>query len=192
MHRVIGIEVRLVTPENLPQYIVPGYPLHPAYEHLSLVHRSDYLRTYFMHHHGGGYSDIKRHSHSWEGLFEQMNDSDGWALGYREVASWGVVTLPGRVGRRIKRDWREIVGMGAFIFRPHTPLTQEWYDELHRRMDHYADALSLAPGNVMGDNAGYPIRWSGILGDIFFPLEHKYRDRLLMSDNVKPSFENYR
>ncbi len=192
MRAVIGVEVKLITPANLAEYILPDHPLHPAYEYLSLVHRSDYLRTYFMHHHGGGYADIKSHSHSWNGVFEQLNDSGAWALGYREIGPHGVVKLPGKVGRDIKREWRQLIGLCAFVFRPHTPLTGEWYDELHRRMDHYHEALKRAPGNVMGDNKGYPIRWSGILGDIWFPTALRYHDRLLMNDAVKPSFDNYR
>ncbi len=192
MHAAIGIEVKLITPDNLAGYILPGHPLHPGYEYLSLVHRSDYLRTYFMHHHGGGYGDIKRYSHSWNGVFEQLNDSDGWALGYREIGPEGVVKLPGTIGRDIKTEWSKLIGLVAFVHRPKTPLTREWYNEMHRRMDGYLEALKRAPGNVMGDNKGYPIRWSGILGDIYFPTALKYHDRLLMNDAVKPSFENYR
>ncbi len=192
MRVAIGTGLKLITPGNLSEYIVPGHPLHPGYEYLSFVHRSDYLRTYFMHHHGGGYADIKRYSHSWDGVFEQLNDSDGWALGYREIGARGVVRLPGRTGRDIKRNWWLFIGLGAFVFRPGTPLTAEWYDELDRRMDGYFEALKRTPGNVMGDNKGYPIRWSGILGDIYFPTAFRYHDRLLMNDAVKPSFENYR
>src|SRR5690606_1936777 len=47
-----GVPFVLVTPGNLEEYIVNEHPLHPAYEYLSLIHRSDYLRCYFMHHHG--------------------------------------------------------------------------------------------------------------------------------------------
>ncbi len=53
-----GVPVKIVTQHNLADYIVPGYPLHEAYDHLSFVHKSDYLRCYFMLHYGGGYSDV--------------------------------------------------------------------------------------------------------------------------------------
>ena len=56
---VSGVEVVLITPNNLSEYILPEYPLHHAFKYLSLVHKADYLRCYFMHHYGGGYSDIK-------------------------------------------------------------------------------------------------------------------------------------
>ena len=55
----IGVKVILITPNNLDKYILKDYPLHKSYKYLSEVHKSDYLRTYFMHHYGGGYTDIK-------------------------------------------------------------------------------------------------------------------------------------
>lgn len=48
----IGLPVELVTPENLGDWLVDDSPLPRVYEHLSLIHRSDYLRGYLMHHHG--------------------------------------------------------------------------------------------------------------------------------------------
>ena len=57
LRSVSGCNVVLITPDNLNDFLIE--PLHPAYKYLSLVHRSDYLRAYFMHYHGGGYSDIK-------------------------------------------------------------------------------------------------------------------------------------
>ncbi|WP_310529783.1 hypothetical protein, partial [Nocardioides sp.] len=52
--------VVLVSPANLSEWLIRAHPPHPAYEHLSLVHRSDYLRCYLLHHHGGAYCDLKR------------------------------------------------------------------------------------------------------------------------------------
>jgi hypothetical protein len=60
LQTVSECEVILVTPQNLNQYILPDAPLHPGYKYLSETHKADYLRTYFMHFYGGGYSDIKK------------------------------------------------------------------------------------------------------------------------------------
>ena len=49
------VEVILVDNDNLHSYILEDYPLHEGFEYLSDVHKADYLRTYFMYHHGGGY-----------------------------------------------------------------------------------------------------------------------------------------
>ena len=57
--KVSQCNVILITPEKLNKYILNEHPLHPSYYYLSEVHKSDYLRTYFMRFYGGGYSDIK-------------------------------------------------------------------------------------------------------------------------------------
>ena len=49
--------VILVTPKILDKYILDKHPLHPSFKYLSQTHKADYLRTYFMRFHGGGYSD---------------------------------------------------------------------------------------------------------------------------------------
>ena len=54
-----GMNVILVTKDNLSDFVLPEHPIHPAYKYLSLNHHSDYLRCYFMYHYGGVYSDIK-------------------------------------------------------------------------------------------------------------------------------------
>ena len=58
-------EIELVTPSNLNDWVLPNRRLHAAYENLSAIHRSDYLRAYFMHHYGDGYAGIKLTSASW-------------------------------------------------------------------------------------------------------------------------------
>ncbi len=192
MRRRIGVPVKLITPANLDEYILPGHPLHRGFKYLSLVHRSDYLRCYFMHHHGGGYADIKRYSRSWKRAFDRLNRSGKWGLGYKEVGKRGVVNLEGAIGADLKSNWRKLIGNGSFIFRPHTPMTHEWYGELLRRMDLYFDELERHPGDTWGKNDGYPIPWSGCQGNIFHPLTLKYHDRLLRDNRIKPALKNYR
>ena len=84
------------------------------------------------------------------------------------------------------------MGNGAYIFRPQTPFTSEWYAELNRRLDFYAEDLKKFPGNIMGDNEGYPIPWTGILGTIFHPLCLKYSDKLMYDDMLRPNTKDYR
>lgn len=74
-------DVILVTPENVADFMVEGSPFHPIYEHLSLVHRSDYLRAYLMYHHGGAYTDLKRQRGSLTEAIELLNaDPDRWLV----------------------------------------------------------------------------------------------------------------
>lgn len=187
------LEVRLVTPANLSDYLLPEEPLHRAFGNLSLVHRSDYLRCYFMNFFGGGYSDIKTIRRGWLPAFERLNAApQKWALGYREIASDMTSTLPGRLGADVRRHYSLLIGNGAFIMKPQTPLTLEWYHRLLDRMDFYAEALERYPGNERGDNQGYPIPWIDLLGNVLPPLGLKYHKRLIQDDSIRPDFHNYR
>lgn len=186
------LEVVLVTPDNLANFLLPDHPLHPSYHHLSLVHRSDYLRCYFMHFHGGGYADVKTYDHSWSSTFEILKTAPHiYAAGYREVSSEKAATLPGNLGRDIKLNYSILIACGAFIMRPNSPMTAEWYEELQRRMDSHSGALSEHPGDMRGSNPGYPIRWTGILGDIVQPLFLKYHQHLHIDDRLRPRLKNY-
>jgi len=176
LREVSECEVEFVTVGNLDDYIVPGHPLHPAYEYLSAVHKSDYLRTYFMHFYGGGYSDMKSTTGSWLAAFTELEGSDALVNGYREVE--GGVSEP-----TLADQWRSLIGNGCYICKSKTPLTTEWYGELLKLMDSKLDELRLYPAkslrDVKGSGTGYPMGWSEMLGDIFSRVCYKYRDRLL-------------
>lgn len=192
MKRAVGVPLVLITPKNIADFILPDFPLHKSFEHLSLVHKSDYLRCYMMHHYGGGYSDIKKHENSFEKSFDKLHGSDSWVMGYREIGERGVAKIEGILGDDLRRHWSKLIGNCSYICKPYTPFTYEWYDELHRRMDRYSEQLALNPGNVMGDNKGYPIPWTNILGDIFHPLCLKYHHKIMLSKTIKPIFSDYR
>lgn len=80
-----NVDFKLITKKDLPSYELKEHPFHEAFKYLSAVHKADYLRTYFMHFYGGGYTDIKPHSNSWTPLFEALNQSTtSLCLGYPE------------------------------------------------------------------------------------------------------------
>jgi len=166
-----GCEVRCVYPEDIPSYIVEGHPLHPAYEYLSETHKADYLRTYLMNFHGGGYSDIKRPSGDWANAFDALDASDAWINGYPEIeggAAFGA--------------WQELIGNGAYICKPHTPLTEEWYSTMIALLDTKLEQLIQHPSTHPRDcseHSEYPIGWNEMLGRIFHRVASKYKDKLL-------------
>lgn len=188
-----GIPVVLVTPETLVDHLVPGYPLHPAYEHLSLVHRSDYLRCYLMHHHGGGYADIKRYTHDWSAAFDQLDrDPEALAVGYHEEHASDVGHVGGRLEADLQRYHRLLIGNGAFVMRPRSALTTLWWDEVNRLLDRVAEQLAAHPGDVRGTNEGYPLEWTQVLGDILHPLELRFASQLRHDDRLRPSYRDYK
>ena len=183
-------DVVLVTPDNLKKFVVPSSPLHSSYEHLSLTHKSDYLRCYFMHHHGGGYSDIKETVSSWAPAFDDLTKSSAYVNGYPELSPDCVAMVGGELYAELRKNYRKVVGCSAFMCKPKTPFTLDWINEVHRRLDYYEPYLSKAPsvhpqekrGMVIeGKLSEYPLLWTEILGNIFHPLCLKYSDRILQS-----------
>lgn len=193
MQADIGVPVTLITPDNLADWVVPGAPLHPAYDALSAVHRSDYLRAYVMWHHGGGYSDIKRPTSDWSGAWDAFDDPQVWLAGYPEVSSRSCGGDDHtRLGRDIHRNFPRLVGFGAFIMRPGTPFAREWLREIERRLDYYSAELMAAPGDTWGDAPGYPLRWIEIGSDVFHPLQLKHLQHVRQDPRLLPRLNGHR
>ena len=182
IYKHLQVPVALVGPHNLDEWVVPGHPLHPAYPHLSAVHRSDYLRTYLLHHHGGGYTDIKHSAYPWGAFFEQLNaDPDMWAIGGPEHPTIG--TAFGRAHHL------ELIGNCHYIFKPRTPITSEWLAGCERELDANLDALQLHPARHARDRRGmrledgstsqYPLAYNQILGEVFGPIVYRHRAHVL-------------
>lgn len=210
-----GLVVRVVTTDNLDDYI-DSADIHPAYQHLNLAHRADYLRAYFMHHFGGAYTDVKPISDSWIPTIEELNSSNSyWAAGYREISRHGVgnlhqsaIRLNGSFSDRVSSytrwrwlqvNYRRVIGNGAFVFKPGTELTRRWWCEVNRRLDTLQKDLEKHPAIYPKERGGhvydgkfsmYPVPWSYILGDIMQPLVLKYSSRVLKNMSP-PDFLNY-
>lgn len=192
MREFIGLPVEVVTPDNLSDWVVEGHPIHQAYEHLSLVHRSDYLHAYLMHHHGGGYSGIKAPRHVWDEAFERAAaDPDAWLTGYAELSARSVVRLGGPLGFDVAMHYPRLAGLGAMFVRSNTPLTAEWLREVERRLDYYGPQAAEHPGGIRGEPDGYPISWTRLLGGVLHPLQLKYLSHIRQDDDLLLDFEDY-
>lgn len=169
-------EIVCITPHNLDQFILPEHPLHPAYPYLSETHKADYLRCYLMHFYGGGWSDIKLQSGSWKSAFDDLMRDD------RTIAN-GYATSDGHVIPSCRHESTSVIGSAAFLFKPNTEFTQQWYITLMRVLDERLESLKQNPARhpqaAAWDRQGYPLEWSEILGDIYQPLCLKYKDRII-------------
>lgn len=191
--RTRGTEVVLITPADLGEWTVEDAPLHRSYTNLSLNHRSDYLRAYLLHHHGGAYLDIKRGYGDVRGAMDRLDATPhAWVSGYRELGADYVSDEAGSIHRALRRHHGLLLGNGAFAARPRTPFTDEWLAEVDRRMDAWAPGLAAAPGDTFGGNDGYPVPWAAVQGAVFQPLCLKYSERIVRDDRFRPSFEDYR
>ncbi|WP_310529991.1 hypothetical protein, partial [Nocardioides sp.] len=108
------------------------------------------------------------------------------------LSSHDAAAAPGALGRALRRHHGVLLGNGAFAARPGTQLTSEWLAEVERRLDGFAPDLARYPGNIMGDNPGYPIPWGDLLGAVVQPLSLKHRDRLISDPRMLPSLKDFR
>jgi hypothetical protein len=166
LREVSECNVLLITPENLDHYILPEHPLHPAYPYLSETHKADYLRTYFMHFHGGGYSDIKKTPNSWKQAFGDIQQNPNVYINGCRERNPGDIAAPG-----LEDHYSVLVGNCSYIVRPNTPFTKEWYTSMMTLLDSKLDDLILHPSTYPQDKRedgnGYPIEWNEMLGRIF-------------------------
>lgn len=181
-------ELVLVTPETIGNWVVEGSAIHPAYEHLSLVHRSDYLRCYLMHHHGGGYIDLKPPTGSWADAFDLAETDEGaWVIGYPEIMSRHATYMESPMGRLLRRRYRSLAGNGSFIVRPYTPFTSMWFEEVEARMNYFQAALARNPAvDPFGFGGGYPVPWSALLGQVFQPAQLPYLEHVRLDPQLRP------
>ncbi len=173
---VTGANIILITPNNLNYYVKQYAPLHPAYDYLSLVHKSDYLRSYFMYHYGGGYSDIKRSLGSWKRGFELINSNDDiWMIATREKKAIhvGYVEDP-IIYKQLLKNYRQLPQNCAYICKPNTPLFRDILNDIHKILDiHYEQLKTNNNWPIRakkGDGSNYPLRWTEICGSLL----HKY------------------
>ena len=200
----IGCSVILITPDNLAEYITPEYPLHKAYEYLSYTHKADYLRTYMMHVHGGGYTDIKEVNESWLPYFKLLADSHNkWAIGYKEIGPGDIACNTNCA--EVIHNWDKVIGNCCYIFKKQTPLTTDWFNGMNAKLDEKYEELKANPAQTPDDVPGkeiilsngqkhiskYPMGWAEMLGGIFHPICYKYHDRLL-NTLPPPKFDGYR
>jgi hypothetical protein len=187
--------------ETIKDWINPAFPLHPAFDFLSAVHKCDYLRCYVLHVHGGGYADVKHTNKNWYPFFDIVEKSPAFGLGYTEMGPYAVARVGGQLETEMQANFTRLVGLCAMIFRPRTTFTSEWYQLLLELLESNFDELVKNPARHPQDRLGanftdgsvsaYPFAWTAVGGDIFHPLVFKHADHILHAD-LAPSFENYR
>ena len=183
-----GLEIVFITKDNIDEWIIKEYKLHHSYENLSAVHRADYLRVYFMHHYGGGYCDIKNNKISWIDAYDDLYRENKLAVGYPEIGWKGVAMVGGFEYLKLILNSRKLIGNCAYIFKPKTEFTTEWYEKTNKLLDVLAPTLKENPATDPEDFYGkkkdgevskYPLKWSQLLGDIFHPLCYKFRNEII-------------
>lgn len=168
------LPVALVTDESLDRYLVPGAPLPAAYPYLSATGKSDVLRAYLLHHHGGGYSDIKETKEAWP--LEDWQDPDVWLIGYPEIR--------GGVAPPLEHVWATTIGHGAYLAKPHTPLTRAWWGSVERVLALHERGLRTHPASHARDRSDgekvsdYPLRWAELASELVHPIFETFKSHI--------------
>lgn len=184
-----GCKVITITPDNLDDYLVEGDPLHEGYDLLSLTHKSDYLRSYFIYHYGGGYSDIKAYNYSWLPYFDQLEESEKDFIGAQEQAPDHIASD----NFLIKNYFQNLASVRCFIFKPKTSFAQEWKELTNKKMDDVKIGLEVQNGSyhpravtggafqAEGDfPTMYPLWWNELLGQILHQLQYENIDSFML------------
>lgn len=208
MRRSLGVPVLLVNAENINDFIVEGSPLHPAFEFLSDVHKSDYIRIYLLHHYGGGWHDIKPTEISYSGAWDVFADPEVYFVGKPEIDG-GAACVYDDEGSYMPHVWQGLVATNRWIGRAHTPLSRRLFDLINGVLDENYKQLSRSPAHnayshkddrrnsklirrLLGRR--YPLQWT-LFGDLFHPLNYEFRhnfSRTLPFDAVENMGLNYR
>jgi hypothetical protein len=205
----IGVTVCLVNKETVSDFVQNKNPLHPAFEYLSAVHQSDYLRAYLLHHYGGGWHDIKATLMNYDIVWDHFLDLNVYLVGKPEVKG-GPAQVFDREGRWMPDFWQELVSAIAWVGRPNTPLSLDLLKNMEAHLDANFELLKQNPGihprekklesrnpltrffktiefRIKGKNPNYPLQWT-FFGNFFHPLNYLYKNNVsnqLPVDEVK-------
>ncbi len=205
----IGVPVFLLNRFNFREMEVSEFPIHPAFEYLSAVHQSDYVRAYLWHFYGGAWHDVKATKVSFAKSWEIFKDPNVFLVGKPEYPK-GPARVLDREGRWMPDYWKDLVSVIAWIGRPKTAFSKEVLLDFHFILDQHIDNLRQNPGRhprekkieakskwrsklikmayyFDGRGVYYPLPWT-LFGNIFHPLNLQYKghvNRELPFDSVK-------
>ncbi|MDP3433423.1 MAG: capsular polysaccharide synthesis protein [Bacteroidota bacterium] len=195
----LGVPLCLVTKNNLHQFILPDFPLHPVFDWLSDVHKSDYLRIYLHHHYGGGWHDIKPTQLSYKTVWDEFANPEVYLVGKPEIKG-GPAKVKDRNGNWMPKFWKDLVATNRWVGKANTPLSREMFREINQLLDKNSETLRRNPARhpydkkrnkikqwLRFENNDYPLEWT-VFGNIFHPLNYKFRQnikRTLPADDIE-------
>ena len=194
MRKVLGVEVILITCENIAEYLVQ--PVHAAVPYLSGNHKSDYFRVYFMLHYGGGTMDIKNPVESWVKYFDLFDSNKIVQVMGSPEQRGGVAFPPGK--DNYKDRFPYLIQNGQFIARPGSEYMKEYHKEQHTMLDNHYESLRKRPDlglyppkREAADWDPYPLRWAEVAGEIHSSVGIRYirnTQKIMVPIDVKTDY----
>lgn len=205
----IGVPVCLVTPENISVFLKDTHPLPSAYPDLSVVHRSDYIRAYLLHHYGGGWHDIKATEVSYAKVWEEFENDAIWIIGRPENQN-GAANVYNKEGQYLPDYYKQLIAVPSWVGRPNTPLSKDILLGIESLINAHRKTLAVNPSKhprdkkiidgpllkrlfqrakfaYQGRSTSYPLEWT-LFGNVFHPCILLYQDhvsRTLPVDMIK-------
>lgn len=198
----IGVPVCLVTPENISLFLKDQHPLPPAYTDLSIVHRSDYIRAYLLHHYGGGWHDVKATEMSYSKVWDEFKDPDIWMVGRPEHPN-GAARTYDTMNRYMPDYYQNLIAVPSWVGRPNTPFSEQLLYGIEMAINQHTDNLQKYPSKhprdkkitskyplmrliqmikfaYQGKSTKYPLEWT-LFGNIFHPTVLQYQSHIARS-----------
>ena len=177
----------LITNTNVKEFEVDEYPYHEAFQYLSGNHKSQYLRSYLLHHYGGGYHNIEYRTESWNNAWSDFKNKNVWIKTRKEKH-------PNQIGYDVDRPFTKMVQsfykdlgtMNWVICRDHTNYTHDLLEKIHMKLDLHHESLKKHPSEKEEgyysstpfskvSEPGYPLRWLELMDEHSHILMFYYR-----------------
>jgi len=206
LRKYSGCNVKLITDELVKKYEDKSeISIHPAFNYLTSVHKSDYLRAYFMYIYGGAYSDLKPYKENFSSHIDYLYGSNASFIGYREPNAdainrdyWNEDSDKDLIKESLS-FFDKFSGYGKFIFKPGTEFAYDWLNGVHEILDNKYDLLEKSgtqkdpyltssgithptSGQVRESDIFYPIGWGEIGANVYHKIQ--YRENFLKNINM--------
>lgn len=178
----ISLPTQIVTLDTLSLFVKDKIP--KAFQYLSGVHQSDYMRFYLIHHYGGLYHDIKPRTEkvNIQHYIELLNNTNIWIIGVQEIHADDIAQT--KQTTYLANHYQTLISPVCFMGKPQTPLTQELLQTLNQQLKEYENILKEHPAPYPRccqggqETYGYPLRWAELAGEKWHPLTYKYRQHI--------------
>lgn len=195
----IGVPVCLITPENLPLFLKESHRLPKSYADLSIVHRSDYIRAYLLHHYGGAWHDIKATEVSYSKVWDVFEDPNIWMVGRPEQPN-GAARSYDLANRYMPDYYHDLIAVPSWVGRPNTALSKQLLFGIEAIINQHGELLSRYPSKhprdkkinckspikrlfqiikfrYQGKSTKYPLEWT-LFGNVFHPCVLQYQSHI--------------
>lgn len=208
-----GVNLKLINLKTFYEYENIEIPIHPGFEYLTDVHKSDYAKVYMAYFYGEGYSDIKADSFDWNIFFDELflskyNANSSPTQSFNDLGNFWKEDIV--LKKYISENYYKISENGHYIFKPKTIYAYEWLMMLHDMLNKNFDQLKNNPGlhpyvvngGIVSNfknfvdpsliNKNYPFGWTDVGGIPNHIMQYKTNFSNFLLNMPNMNMKNYR